>query len=144
MDIKKWNKIDPLFEGCLDPVYKTLDFCDVYYAENKGYVVLNHQPVYGPYARMGVAEIQDLFVLPEFRRDGVATALIQHCEEQVETDMTGICVPVSPLFGPAQRLYFKLGYEPDGNGVTYDRAPVEHGSMVRLDDGLCLMMVKRL
>tara|TARA_B100001750_G_C15518740_1_gene609613 strand:+ start:3185 stop:3655 length:471 start_codon:yes stop_codon:yes gene_type:complete len=144
MNIQRWNKKEVLFDGVLDPVYKDLDFCHVYYVADKGYVVLNLQPSYGIYSRIGIAEIQDLYVLPNHRREGVATALIRFCEQQVTTDMVGISVPVSPQFGAAQRLYYRLGYEPDGNGVTYDREPIAHGSLVKLDDCLCLMMVKDL
>lgn len=144
MNIERWNKKDVIFSGSLDPVYKTLDFCHVYYVEDKGYVVLNLQPSYGIYSRIGISEIQDLFVMPEYRRTGVASALIAHCEKQVTTEMVGISVPVSPQFGPAQRLYYRLGYEPDGNGVTYERQAVQHNALVRLDDYLCLMMIKNL
>jgi hypothetical protein len=56
----------------------------------------------------------------------------------------GISVPVSPDFGVAQQLYYKLGYKPDGNGVTYDRATLTHDCRVKLDENLCLMMVKDL
>lgn len=144
MEIKKWNKIDPIFDGYLDPVYKTLDHCDVYYVDGKGYAVINHAPKYGFYQRLNIPEIQDVFVLPDYRQQGIASALIQYCEHQIEGDMVGISVPVSPNFGAAQRLYYKLGYMPDGNGVTYDRQILTHNNRVKLDDNLCLMMVKDL
>lgn len=144
MKILRWDKQDDIFLSILNPLYKTTDYCEVYYVEGKGFAVLNTQPLYPLYRRLGIPEIQDIYVLPDYRREGVATALIQHCEELVETDMVGISVPVSPDYGAAQRLYYKLGYEPDGNGVTYDRESVTHGSMVRLDENLCLMMVKDL
>jgi hypothetical protein len=51
-------------------------------------------------------------------------------------------VGLSADYGAAQRLYHKLGYEPDGNGVTYDRAPVTPGQKYPLDDDLALMLVK--
>ena len=144
MRILKWNKSDPIFEGFLDDIYKTIDHCDVYYLEGQGYTVLNHCPKYHLYQKLGIAEIQDVFVLPYHRGQGVATALIQYCETQCKGDMIGISVPVSPQFGVAQRLYAKLGYMPDGNGVTYDREPLKHNSSVKLDEHLCLMMVKNL
>ena len=144
MDIKRWNKQDNIFEGVLDTVYKNIDTCHVYYVEDKGFAVLNLEPSYGIYKRIEIAEIQDVFILPECRRQGVASTLIKYCEDQVTSDMVGISVPVSPQYGAAQRLYYKLGYEPDGNGVTYDREAVEHGAHVTLNERLCLMMVKRL
>lgn len=144
MNIQKWNKQDDIFSGVLDPVYRNLEHCDVFYVADRGFAILNYEPRYDLYRRMGIPEIQDVFVLPEARRNGVAKALIRHCEQHVKADMVGISVPVSPQFGAAQRLYYQLGYEPDGNGVTYERVALNHGDMVKLDDGLCLMMLKSL
>lgn len=144
MEILQWNKQDDIFPDTLNPAYRTADYCEVYFIEGKGYAVLNRQPNYTLYRRMGIAEIQDIYVVPAYRRAGVATSLIKHCEGLVDANMVGISVPVSPDFGAAQRLYYKLGFEPDGNGVTYDREPVRHGSMVKMDENLCLMMVKDL
>lgn len=144
MKPQKWNKLDYIFEGYLDPVYIGLDYCDVFYIAGQGYAVLNHRPKYALYQRMNIPEIQDVFVLPNARGKGVATALITYCEQHCQGDMIGISVPVSPKFGAAQRLYSKLGYQPDGNGVTYDREPVSHDSRVKLDETLCLMMIKDL
>ncbi len=144
MQIQKWNKQDAIFQGNLDDVYKTINHCDVYFIEGQGFAILNHAPKYAFYKRLGIPEIQDVFVLPEFRGQGIATALITHCENQISGDMVGISVPVSSKFGIAQRLYYKLGYTPDGNGVTYDREPVMHNSSAKVDDDLCLMLVKDL
>jgi hypothetical protein len=47
-------------------------------------------------------------------------------------------------FGVAQRLYARLGYIPDGNGVTYDREIIAHNTSVRLDENLCMMLVKNI
>ncbi|MEZ5813159.1 MAG: GNAT family N-acetyltransferase [Alphaproteobacteria bacterium] len=112
-----------------------------------GYAMLSWTPKYGFYKVMGYPEIQDLNVLPEFRRKGIATAVITHCEDLArkngQTHM-GISVGLTASYGPAQRLYVKLGYIPDGHGVTYDRQSVTHGEIRPVDDDLCLMMVKDL
>ncbi len=112
-----------------------------------GYGMLNWQPQYALYRRLGIPEIQDLNVRPECRRRGVASALIAQCEAEAvqagKTDM-GISAGLYPDYGPAQRLYVRLGYIPDGNGVTYDRQPVRPGEIRPVDDDLCLMMVKNL
>jgi GNAT superfamily N-acetyltransferase len=144
MKIQKWDKQGDIFKGALDPIYRDLDHCDVYYVESKAFAVLNHRPKYAPYLRAGILEIQDIFVLHDYRQQGLATALINHCEAITNGDVIGISVPVSPRFGAAQRLYYKLGYMPDGNGVTYDRQMLDHNSRVQLNDDLCLMMVKEL
>src|SRR5690606_7911415 len=44
-----------------------------------GYGILNWAPQYALYKRLGIPEIQDLNILPAFRRRGLARALIAHC-----------------------------------------------------------------
>jgi len=112
--------------------------------DSKGFVVLNRDPKYPPYKKLNIPEIQDLYVMPKYRRQGVAKQLIHFCEAQAGTDTIGISVPVSAQYGGAQRLYSQLGYSPDGQGVTYNREGVIHNDYVCVDDDLCLMMVKDL
>ena len=111
------------------------------------YCVLNWAPKYAYYKKMGYPEIQDLNVLPDFRGQGIATQMIDKCEglalEKGRTHM-GISVGLTASYGPAQRLYVKLGYVPDGHGVTCDRQSVAHGDFRPVDDDMCLMMVKDL
>ena len=144
MEIQKWNKKDSIFDGSLDTAYLAMDYCDVFYIENKGFCVLNKRPKYPLYDRLGIPEIQDVFVIPQHRGQGLATALIHHCETVCDGDMIGISVPVNSKFAVAQRLYVGLGYLPDGNGVTYDREPVQPDTMVCADEYLCLMFIKDL
>ena len=118
--------------------------CD---GQDAGYCFLNKAPKYAPYKRFGIYEIQDLNVLHDFRQKGLASALVESCEgvaRQDECAEFGISVGLSADYGPAQRLYCKLGYLPDGQGITYDRQTLKHGDSVTLDDDLCLMMVKVL
>jgi hypothetical protein len=56
----------------------------------------------------------------------------------------GIGVGLHRAFGAAQRLYIRLGYIPDGNGITYDRLQIAPGEFRPVDDDLCLIMVKEL
>jgi len=112
-----------------------------------GYVMLSWCPKYGFYKSIGCPEIQALNVLPDFRKRGIASAMIKHCEELARArgmDDIGISVGLTPFYGAAQRLYFKLGYMPDGYGVTYDRKAVVHGEFRPVDDDLCLMLIKKL
>jgi GNAT superfamily N-acetyltransferase len=112
-----------------------------------GYGLLNWNPQYALYRRLGMPEIQDLNVLHDARRNGIATAIIVHCENAAQaagkTHM-GISVGLYSDYGPAQRLYVKMGYIPDGHGITYDRQPVRPGEIRPVDDDLCLMMLKEL
>ena len=121
-----------------------------YHAEtNKpvGYGFLNWKPKYRVYDQQNIPEIQDLNVLSEFRRQGIAKKLIRACEdlarEKGRCDI-GISFGLTRDYGYAQRLYISLGYAPDGFGVTYDREPVPHGQLRAVDDDLCLMLVKSL
>lgn len=112
-----------------------------------GYAVVNWRPVYTLFARLGIPELQDLNVLPEHRCLGLGREIVLTCEDlarQRDYAHMGLAVGLDKSYGPAQRLYTRLGYMPDGYGVTYDREPVAKGQVVRVDDDLCLMMVKEL
>ena len=115
--------------------------------ENAGYCILNWRPKYGYFKTAGIPETQDLNVLPAFRRKGLATAMIAFCENKARDkghEIMGISVGLHGGFGAAQILYAKLGYIPDGQGITYDRKMVSSGEFKPVDDNLCLMMVKSL
>ena len=111
-----------------------------------GYVTVVWSPSYEPFARANIPEIQDLNVLPHFRRRGIATALLDDAEAlaQQRSDVVGIGVGMDLDYGPAQRLYVHRGYVPDGRGLTYDNRPVRYGDQVRVDDQLVLHLTKRL
>lgn len=112
-----------------------------------GYVQLNFTPVYQPFKRLGIAEVQDLNVIPAARNQGIGAALVDLCERTVRerggSDI-GISVGLVPSFGAAQRLYTARGYHPDGAGLCYDDVPVRVGSMVAVDDLLTLKLIKTL
>jgi ribosomal protein S18 acetylase RimI-like enzyme len=113
----------------------------------QGYVILNWEPSYPPFRRLGIPEIQDLNVAPDARRRGLGAALVTCCEEMIRAEgiaEAAISVGLSPSFGAAQRLYVRLGYIPDGAGVAYDDVPVAAGEMRAVDGLLTLKMVKTL
>jgi GNAT superfamily N-acetyltransferase len=112
-----------------------------------GYCILNWDPKYGYFRSLNIPEIQDLNVLPAFRQNGIATRMIELCETMAlkkGRKLMGISFGLHAAFGPAQRLYVKMGYIPDGFGATYDRKQVSAGEFRPVDDHLCLMMVKNL
>jgi GNAT superfamily N-acetyltransferase len=117
------------------------------YGQYVGYGLLNWQPKYTFFKLYEIPEIQDLNILREFRGQGFGTALIQYCENiaiEHRCDQMGIGVGLDSSFGAAQKLYVRLGYVPDGNGVSYDRKQVTAGEFRPIDENLCLMMVKSL
>ncbi len=146
MNTLGYHKEDDYFEQCLSEGERQV-YIVMREGRDVGYCILNWQPKYALYKKLGIPEIQDLNVIPEARRRGAATALIEHCENLAREracEHIGISVGLYSDYGPAQRLYAKLGYVPDGNGVTYDRQPVAPGEIRPVDDDLCLMMVKSL
>lgn len=110
------------------------------------YLTVNWSPTYSPFARARIPEIQDLNVLPAFRRRGIAKLLLDRAEKEIVTrsDTAGISVGLHPGYNQAQRLYAKRGYMPDGRGVTYRNEFVTEGMQVTLDDDLLLHLTKQL
>lgn len=109
--------------------------------------ILNFEPKYSLYKKLEIPEIQDLNVAPDFRQQGIATMIVESFENLArdqEAEHLGISVGLTKDYGPAQRLYYKLGYMPDGNGVTVDRKNVSHDQLVHVNDDLCLMLLKAL
>ncbi len=112
-----------------------------------GFAHYNRFPRYAPFRRLGIPEIQDLFVLPDFRRHGIGAGIVGFCETLARDDKKadiGIGVGVSSKFGSAQRLYARLGFLPDGAGVVFNRDGVRDGEVKPIDNRLCLMLVKSI
>jgi|GEM_PF-628303 len=112
-----------------------------------GFGILNFEPKYTLYKKLEIPEIQDLNVIPDARQQGIATALVEAFEDLTRDQglaSIGISVGLTKDYGPAQRLYCKLGYMPDGNGIAYDRECVTYQQSYPADDDLCLMMIKDL
>ena len=105
-------------------------------AEVAGYVTLlwaADDPVLRDQA---VPEISDLSVFPEFRRRGIGSALLDAAEAEAATrsHVVGLNMGLHSGYGPAQRLYARRGYVPDGSGVVIEGVTVPEGATIRLDD----------
>lgn len=110
-----------------------------------GGLYLNAAPKYALYQRLKVPELQDLRVAPGHRRKGVGQALVEAAENLARgagAPGIGVSVGLTAPYGAAQRLYMRMGYIPDGNGVTFERRPVEHGEKQTIGDDLALMLIK--
>ena len=61
----------------------------------------------------------DLMVFPEYRNKGIASKLMDVAEKEATRFNNKIYLEVCPNkeYGPAQRMYAKRGYIPDGKGV---------------------------
>jgi GNAT superfamily N-acetyltransferase len=115
-------------------------------AEFVGYVTLNWRPAYLPFAEARIPEIQDLNVLPSFRRRGIASLLLDRAEREaaIRSGAVGISVGLHPGYNQAHRLYVQRGYIPDGRGITYRYQYLKEGMQVVLDDDLLLHLTKFL
>ncbi len=104
------------------------------------------EPSYPPLAVAGTPELQDLNVLPSFRRRRIGTRLADHAEELVRarSGEVGIGVGLHPGYNAAQRMYVRRGYVPDGNGVTVRGEFIREGQSVTMDDDAVLHLVKHL
>lgn len=111
-----------------------------------GYLTLSWEADYPPFRREGIPEIHDLYVLPSFRRAGVATTLIEAAEEyaSARSGQLGLGVGLYGAYGPAHRLYAIRGFLPDATGATAGGRPLLGGETVSVDDTLVLHLVKSL
>jgi GNAT superfamily N-acetyltransferase len=111
-----------------------------------GHVKVVWSPNYPYFRDNNIPEIQDLNVLPGFRRQHVATTLVDTAENLIRqrSKIAGIGVGLYADYGPAQRMYIRRGYVPDGKGITYRDAYVTPGASVAVDDDLVLFFTKQL
>lgn len=112
-----------------------------------GYGSLLRSPDYSYFKDHNIPEINAVWIAEESRRQGLGKMLITHLEniaQQEDYRTIGIGVGLYKDYGPAQKLYFKLGYRPDGNGMTYQCQAVVPGKEYRVDDDLILWLTKSL
>lgn len=112
-----------------------------------GYGSLLRKPECSFFASKGIPEINAIWIDEEHRRQGHGTALIRWIEDHAMREgykQIGIGVGLYKDYGPAQKLYFELGYSPEGSGITYKGKPATVGETYPLDDDLILWLVKAL
>lgn len=77
-----------------------------------GFIVLNLQGAFRGY-------IQTVCVMPEWRGQGVGSALIKFAEARIFRDFPNVFMCVSSFNPNAQKLYLRLGYEIIGELKDY-------------------------
>jgi GNAT superfamily N-acetyltransferase len=141
-----WKTPEAHFQALLAAQDKSECVVLVAYSGSKiaGFVTIKWHADYPPFAEKGIPEIRDLRVLPEYRRHGIATALIDEAEKRIfaRSPLVGIGVGLYADYGPAQRMYILRGYVPDGRGILYKNRQVEPGRDVFVDDNLVLYFTK--
>ena len=120
-----------------------LAFCAEEFA---GYLTIVWQSNYLPFRAEHIPEIQDFNVLPQYRRQGIGTKLMDEAEEIVasRSSSAGIGVGMTADYGAAQRLYVLRGYVPDGEGLFWRNRPIHYGEQIMVDDDLILYFLKKL
>ncbi len=112
-----------------------------------GYGSLLRRPECPFFSSKKIPEINAIWIDEHYRRQGLGTALIKWLENLASQEghrQIGIGVGLYRDYGPAQQLYFQLGFIPEGNGVTYKGQPTVAGQSYPLDDDLLLWLVKVL
>ncbi len=90
--------------------------------------------------------IHHLGVFDQYQRRGIASRLMDEAEALIATRArkAGITVGIFDAYGPAQRLYAKRGYIPDGRGVCQGHRPIQQGETLKIDHDLIIWMTKDL
>ena len=112
-----------------------------------GYLAIVWESNYAGFGSRGVPLVHQIAVAGLFRRQGVATLLMDTAEQLVRDRgiaTLGITVGLFDEYGPAQRLYARRGYIPDGRGACRGQRPLSKGMQVTMDDDLIIWLTKDL
>ena len=143
-----WNKPASQYERYL--AQQELGVRNVYVAfveeQFAGYVTICWESSYRPFFVQSIPEIVDFNVLPNFRRMGIGTQLMDKAESEIArvSSIAGIGVGMTSDYGAAQRLYILRGYIPDGLGLHWRDHHVHYHEDVIVDDELALYLTKEL
>ena len=110
-----------------------------------GYVTILPSAKHGPFAEV-YPELSDFNVFEHFRNQGIGNQLLEEAEKRVKFVSSKVTLGVGLHlgYGPAQRLYIRRSYIPDGTGVWYRNKPLEMGASCQNDDDLVLYLSKDL
>ena len=110
-----------------------------------GYIAILPSAKHGPFAEV-YPELSDFNVFESFRNQGIGNQLLEEAEKRIKfvSSKVTLGVGLHSGYGPAQRLYIKRGYIPDGTGVWYRNKPLEMGASCQNDDDLVLYLSKDL
>ena len=108
------------------------------------YVTILPSAKHGPFAEV-YPELSDFNVFEPFQNQGIGNLLLEEAEKRVKliSDKVTLGVGLHSGYGPAQRLYMKRGYIPDGTGVWYQNQPLEMNATIQNNDDLVLYLSKK-
>ena len=109
-----------------------------------GYITILPCAKQGPFAEI-YPELSDFNVFESFQNQGIGNLLLEEAERRVKhiSDKVTLGVGLHSGYGPAQRLYIKRGYIPDGSGVWYRNQPLEMNATIQNNDDLVLYLSKK-
>ena len=109
-----------------------------------GYVTILPSAKHGPFAEV-YPELSDFNVFEPFQNQVIGNLLLEEAEKRVKliSDKVTLGVGLHSGYGPAQRLYMKRGYIPDGTGVWYQNQPLEMNATIQNNDDLVLYLSKK-
>ena len=144
-----WRKPKSQYESYLEEQDRDERLVLVAKYDNRfaGYSTIVWSSGYKDFQTIQIPEVKDLNVLPQFRKKGIGKALMLECEKEAKAKRhicLGLGVALLADYGSAQRLYFSLGYKPDGKGLHIGPEPVMHGQNLVVDDDLVLYLSKKI
>lgn len=118
----------------------------VYDGKIAGYTFLFYKLKWGGLGYLKLPGVADLMVFPEYRNKGIASKLMDVAEKEATRFNNKIYLEVclNKEYGPAQRMYAKRGYIPDGKGVYYESKICPTDAECKNDDELTLCLIKEL
>lgn len=110
-----------------------------------GYVTILPCAKQGPFAEI-YPELSDFNVFEPFQNQGIGNLLLEEAEKRVRliSDKVTLGVGLHSGYGPAQRLYIKRGYIPDGTGVWYQNHQLAMNAVCEDIGELVLYLSKNL
>ena len=86
----------------------------------------------GSHSVLGWADMMNIAVSPQYRRQGIARELVERLETALRAnDVTSLTLEVRASNAPAQALYCVLGFQQVGRRPNYYRNPKEDALILR-------------
>ena len=112
-----------------------------------GYAAIVWESSYAGFRSRGIPLLHQIAVGEPWRRRGTSTLLMDAAEHLVRDRgiaTLGITVGLFDEYGPAQRMYGRRGYIPDGRGACQGQRPLSKGMRVSMDHDLIIWLTKDL
>jgi GNAT superfamily N-acetyltransferase len=109
-----------------------------------GIVTIRWHARYPPFRDQHIPLIQNIEIRYQDRGRGLGGQMLERAEQEIalRSPLAGICVGIFDEYGPAQRLYSRRGFVPDGRGVCQGHRPLKHGEPILLDHDILLWLIK--